>query len=95
MNPVDKQLDRLLKAAARAPRPVAGAVFGLETRVLAHWRAALRNEGGEFLVTWFRRATICAVILAVASVAWNYHDAGGRSSAELVADSAMGIGMEP
>jgi hypothetical protein len=97
MKPEDEQLNRLMKAAARMEKPATGdAAFGLEGRVLAHWRGALQNEsGGEFLVAWFRRATICAAILAVASLAWNYHSISDRSSVELVADSAMGIGVEP
>ena len=96
MKPVDEQLDRLMKAGARAPRSASsGAIFGLETRVLARWRASLRNENGEFFVLWFRRAAICASILALASLAWNYHNFNQRSSAELVADSAMSMGIEP
>lgn len=96
MNPIDGQIDRLLKTAAQAPKSAAGEPpFGMETRVLAHWRASLRNEGGDFLVIWFRRATIGAAILAVASLAWNHHNFSERSSAELVADSAMSMGVEP
>jgi hypothetical protein len=41
MNPLDDQLDRLLRAAARAPQESAAAFpapFGLETRVMATWR---------------------------------------------------------
>lgn len=96
MKPVDEQLDRLLKAAAQAPiAATSDAPFGLENRVLAHWRASLRTEGGEFLVMWFRRISICAGILAVASLAWGYYGLNNRSSAELVADSAMTMGVEP
>ena len=96
MKPVDEQLDRLLKSAAQAPRTTAGdPPFGLETRVLAHWRASSRNESGDFLVLWFRRIAICAGILAVASLAWGYHNFSQRSSAEMVADSAMTMGVEP
>ena len=96
MNPVNEQLDRLMKSAAQAPRPEAGeAGFALESRVLGQWRASLRSEGGEFYVLWFRRATICAGLLAVASLAWNHHSIDQRSSAEMVADSAMGMGVEP
>jgi hypothetical protein len=96
MKPVDEQLDRLMKSAAQAPRPEAGeASFALESRVLAHWRASLRSEVGEFYVLWFRRATIGAGLLAVASLAWNYHSFTPRSSAEMVADSAMSMGVEP
>jgi hypothetical protein len=96
MKPVDERLNRLMKSASQAPRPAAsGGVFGLETRVLAHWRAALRTEAGDSFVTWFRRAAICAGILAMASLAWNYHSVSNRSSVEMVADSAMSMGVEP
>jgi hypothetical protein len=96
MKPVDEQINRLLKAASQAPKPAAGdPPFGLETRVLAHWRASARAEGGEFLVMWFRRVTIGAAILAVASMALGYFNMGQRSSTEMVADSAMTMGVEP
>ncbi len=96
MKPVDEQIDRLLKAASRAPKAAAGdPPFGMETRVLAHWRASLGTDAADFLVIWFRRATICAGILAILSLAWNYHNISEHSSAELVADSAMSMGVEP
>lgn len=96
MKPVDEQLNRLMTAAARAPQPAAGeATFALKSRVLAHWRESLQSESGEFYVLWFRRATICAGLLAVASLAWNYLNVSDRSSAEMVADSAMSMGIEP
>lgn len=96
MKPVDEQLDRLLKAASHASKAAPGdPPFGMETRVLARWRASLRTDSGDFLVMWFRRVTICGAILAVVSLAWNYHNFNQRSSAELVADSAMSMGVEP
>jgi hypothetical protein len=96
MKPVDEQLNRLMKAAAQVSKPASsGVMFGLETRVLAHWRNSLQAESGEFLVMWFRRAAVCAGILAVASLAWNYHNLGPRSSVEIVADSDMSMGVEP
>ena len=43
MNPINEQLDRLLRAAARAPRPAeAPAPFVTEARVLAAWRESRR-----------------------------------------------------
>ena len=96
MNPNDDQLDRLFKAAARARASESrAATFTLEARVLASWRAT-RADGGEVLLTWLRRAAICAGVLALASLAWNYHDltrAGGDELA--VADAAMRTGVEP
>ncbi len=43
MNPLETQIERLLRAAGQAPTPEMpfAAPFGLETRVLAAWR-----EGG-------------------------------------------------
>ena len=95
MKPVDKQLDRLLKAAAAAPKPAPGAaVFALEARVLGNWRTPLQSESGEFLMTWFRRAAICGCILAVASVAWTLHERTNLGGGMAVADSAMRMGVD-
>lgn len=97
MKQADKELDRLLKAAAAAPKaPPGAAVFALEARVLGNWRGMARQESGEFLLAWFRRAAICATILAVASLAWDFGTRPHRQSVELrIADSAMGMGVEP
>jgi hypothetical protein len=95
MKPVDKQLDRLLKAAAAAPKPAPGAaVFALEARVLGNWRASLQSESGEFLVVLFRRAAICGCILAVASVAWTLRERANIGGGMAVADSAMRMGVD-
>ena len=41
MSQLDRNLDRLLRAAAKAPRPEpAGLSFATQTRTLAAWRAA-------------------------------------------------------
>lgn len=98
MNPSNDPLDRLLKSAARAPKAEPGpASFALEARVLAAWRTT-RNDDGDFLLGWFRRATLCACALAVASLAWNYRAlaAAHRGDGELVvADATMKTGVEP
>ena len=96
MKSQDNELNRLLKAAASAPRPNPGAArFTLEARVLGAWRASGAADNGEFLVSWFRRAAICGAVLAVASLAWTYHAPENRAGGEgAVADSAMGMGVE-
>jgi hypothetical protein len=96
MNSNDDQLNRLFKSAAAAPRNESGAArFALEARVLADWRGT-RGESGDMLLLWLRRATICAAVLALASLAWNYHDLPSRGGDELaVADAAMRTGVEP
>jgi hypothetical protein len=99
MNSGNDPLDRLLKSAARAPRPETGAArFALEARVLGGWRAAAPADNGDYLIAWLRRAAICACVLALASLAWNYevfagHRSGGDELA--VADATMRTGVEP
>jgi len=100
MNPIDRGLNRLFKAAAQAPKPGPEEVpFGLETRVMAEWRASLRPESGDIFVAWFRRAAIGACLLAVASLAWNYHDLTngekGISEELAIADASMQKGLNP
>lgn len=100
MNPTDRQLNRLFKAASQAPKPGAEEPpFGLETRVMAEWRASLRSENGDFFVAWFRKAAIGACLLAVVSLAWNFHDLTsgekGISDELAIADSSMQQGMYP
>lgn len=99
MNPDGDPLIRLLKSAARAPRAETGAArFALEARVLAGWRAARRTENGDYVVAWLRRAAICAGVLALISLAWNYRALAGnhKGGDELaVADATMRTGVEP
>jgi hypothetical protein len=98
MNSQNDPLDRLLKSAARAPKAEPGAPrFALEASVLARWRSG-PNEDGDFLVGWFRRATLCACALAVVSLAWNYHTLAGTHKGDgelVVADATMKTGVEP
>jgi hypothetical protein len=99
MNPIHTQLERLLRAAARAPKPGTGAArFTLEARVMGGWRALAPNGNGnaEALLAWLRRMAIGACLLALVSLAWNRHElAGGRGDELAAADSAMRMGVEP
>jgi hypothetical protein len=99
MNSENDPLDRLLKSAARAPRPETGAArFALEARVLGGWRAAAPADSGDYLVAWLRRAALCACVLALVSLAWNLGaQAGSRSHGDelAVADATMRTGVEP
>ena len=96
MNSNDDPLNRLFKAAARAPQTESGAArFALEARVLGDWRRT-RGENGDVLLLWLRRAAICAAVLALASLAWNYQTLTRPAGDELaVADAAMRTGVEP
>jgi hypothetical protein len=97
MKRMDEQLDRLMKAAAGAPRTETGAaLFALEARVLADWRMAGRGENGEALLAWLRRAAIAACLLALVSLAWDFNHLRNNTGDELAAaDSAMRMGIEP
>jgi len=70
MNPVDRQLDRLLKAAATAPeRPSGSPSIAIERRVLSELRTR-RGSAGDWadLVAVFRRGLAFATVVAVAAV---------------------------
>ena len=99
MNSGNDPLDRLLKSAARAPRAETSAArFALEARVLGNWRAMAQTDNTDFLLAWLRRAAICACVLALASLAWNYTvSAGSRTGGDemSVADATMRTGVEP
>jgi hypothetical protein len=97
MKPVDNQLNRLLKSAAAVPTPAPGAPeFAVEARVMGAWRGTERADNGEFMLAWFRRAAICGCLLAIATLAWDFQGRTNHGGAELtIADSAMGMGVEP
>ncbi len=99
MNTENDPLGRLLRSAARVPRPEpAEAPFATEARCLAAWRSAERADNSDYLVAWLRRAAICAGAVALASLALNYRvlastRTGGDELA--VADATMRTGVEP
>jgi hypothetical protein len=68
MNPIDDQLQRLFRAARHtAEAPDFAVPFGLETRVLAAWRAG-RTAGGFWNEGQLVRGMVLAVVLALASL---------------------------
>ena len=57
----NRQLDRLLKAAAGAPPTGEEAPsFKLEAQVMAGWRSLKSRDESAMLVAWFRWAVVCA-----------------------------------
>ena len=69
----DESVRRLLDAAAKAPPEAIGAApLGLETRVLAHWRAAQADDTPAFLFLFLRRAMIGASFVLLLSAAWSF-----------------------
>jgi len=94
MNNSGDPLDRLLKSAAQAPIPVSReAVFTVEARVMAGWRAALADES-VLLVLWLRRTIGFACMLVLLGALWNVRSAFHHTNDETVfADSALQIAL--
>jgi hypothetical protein len=68
MNPLDDQLDRLFRAAGKVrPAAVPEPAFGLETRVLAAWRAGQGRESGIWDVALLMRGLIVASVIMALS----------------------------
>ena len=64
MNPVGDQLNRLFRAAAQGRLdPVIAPAYGLETRVMAAWRAAQSAEVGFWDMTLLVRGLILASLI--------------------------------
>jgi|SwirhirootsSR2_FD_contig_31_14628218_length_483_multi_3_in_0_out_0_1 Tfp pilus assembly protein PilN len=71
----DAYLPRLLVAASKARPSVPAAApamsAALLTKVLAHWREARPEKGGEILLWMYRWALTCAALLMLAAVVWS------------------------
>jgi hypothetical protein len=69
MNPLDNQLDRLFRAAAKAPSdPISGPAFGLETRALAAWRTGQASGSGFWDMTLLIRGLLLASLVMALSL---------------------------
>jgi hypothetical protein len=91
MNEGNQQLDRLLKAAARAPQSViAPASFALEARVMAGWRSARSTEDAVMLISWFRRAVVCACLVMLLSLVWSYNSSPAHTGIEPMTQPSKG-----
>jgi len=97
MKSFQPKLQRLLKAAAAAPKETPGAPpFGLETRVLAHWRSGAAGEDFTPLATIFHRAAICAATILVASAGWTwFENRQDASGAMALANYTITIQLKP
>ena len=83
MKPTDQTLQRLLKAAAKASPEAADAPpLGLETRVLAQWRAAGMDDDSVPLLTFLRHAMFSAALVLVLSAAWSFTRPGPGSTGD-------------
>ena len=83
MKPTDKTLQRLLSAAAKAPSEIAAAPpLGLETRVLAQWRAAGADDDSVSVFAFFRHAVVGASLVLALCAAWSLIQTGGSIAGE-------------
>jgi hypothetical protein len=93
MNHIDSCLERLFRAAARAPEHIpAEAPFYVESALLAAWRqdAAAVVDNRAFLVPILRRALVCACAILAISAAVTLHSLSETPPSELtVVDSAI------
>ena len=78
MKSTDETFRRLLDAAAKAPpeAPVA-APLGLETRILARWRAESADDDSVSLFAFLRRATLGAGLVLALCAVWSFAGPGG------------------
>ena len=94
MKPTEQTLQRLLNAAAKAaPEAVEAPPLGLETRVLAQWRAAGTEEDSLSLFAFFRRAMLGACLVLVVSAAWSLTQSGGSAAGDEAAQLDYDIQM--
>jgi hypothetical protein len=74
----DQTLGRLLDAAAKAtPETPAPPPLGLETRILAQWRADSADDDSVSVFAFLRRATLGAGLVLALCAAWSFADLGG------------------
>ena len=94
MKPTDKTLQRLLKAAAKAAPEEPGAPpLGLETRVLACWRAAGAEDDEVSVFAFFRRAALGASLVLALCAAWSLTQTRGSVTGDEAAQLDYNIQM--
>ncbi len=85
MKRTDDSMQRLLDAATKAPVEAPGAPpLGLETRVLAQWRAGAAEDDSASLFAFLRHAMVGASLVLVLSAVWSL----SRPSSSLAGDEA-------
>ena len=98
MNRTDQTLQKLLAAAAKAPRePADAAPLGLETRVLANWRARATEDESGSLFAFLRHAVLGASLVLALSAAWTFaHRAAGTAGDEAtLLNYAIQVSLNP
>ena len=63
MNPIDDQVNRLFRAAKQPKAETAAPPYGLETRVMAAWRAGRADDAGFWDMALLIRGLVIAIII--------------------------------
>jgi hypothetical protein len=96
MNPLDQQLDRLLRAASAAGTSVAPSpAFGLEARVLAAWRSSRSTPLDWDMGVLLRGLVLASVLMAVSIWPAMNQPANSDSEALQFADSTFQTDVAP
>jgi type II secretory pathway component PulM len=100
MNQLERQLERLLKSAAAAPRPaLAELSFATEARVLAAWRRRDGESELQSVISLFRRGLVvaCGVAALVAVVSWqaSWQPASAETAELAAANSVLRLALVP
>ena len=94
MKPIDQTFRRLLNAAAKAAPDVPVAPpLGLETRILAQWRAGRAADESISLFAFLRRATLGAGLVLALCAAWSFARTGGSATGDEAAQLDYDIQM--
>ena len=94
MKPTEEKLQRLLKAAAKAaPERLGAPPLGLETRVLARWRAEGAEEDDLPVFALFRRAALGAGLVLALCAAWSLTQPSGSVAGDEAAQLDYNIQM--
>ena len=97
MKQIHESLQKLLAAARRTPQADPGPLpQALETRVLARWRSGPVRDEAVPLAVLFRQALVCAGLVMLLSIGWNYLESRGEAAGTLaVAHYEMTVEMLP
>ena len=98
VNTSDHQLNRLLKAASRAPGETTCAMSSvLEERTMANWaNTAAVDNGCLWTLPQLRRALALAYALALAALAFHYYEPAPPSADEVaVVNSSIALSDLP
>jgi hypothetical protein len=90
MNSIDPPLDRLLRAAAKAPaEPPAELPFAVEARVLGQWRASRPQAPSPWLLAWLRVGLGFACLVMLAALALSLQEINRSAEEEWTMPNAV------